>query len=210
MIYADAGINLPEGKAALVYARLAKRLRALRLEAFRDYCELVRIARRRARAQEMLAALTTNVTRFYPRAASLRASEDARAARRCCRRRARGGTHPHLVGGLLERAGALFDRADDALAVAGGRRATTCAMLATDIDPHMLAAGGKGVYSERRLEGVPADQRKRFFETATRRRQARMARRRGDARAGRVPAAQPDRILADARDISTRSSAATS
>lgn len=41
MLHADAGIHVPRGKAALVYSRLAKRLRALGLKSFRDYCELV-------------------------------------------------------------------------------------------------------------------------------------------------------------------------
>ena len=34
MLHADAGIHLPEAKAALVYARLAKRMRALGQGAF--------------------------------------------------------------------------------------------------------------------------------------------------------------------------------
>ena len=35
-LYEDAGISLPASKANLVYSRLAKRLRALGLETFRD------------------------------------------------------------------------------------------------------------------------------------------------------------------------------
>ena len=41
MLYDDAGIALSESKASLVYSRLAKRLRALGLESFRDYCRFV-------------------------------------------------------------------------------------------------------------------------------------------------------------------------
>jgi len=41
MIHEDAGIHLPQSKAALVYSRLAKRLRALGLANFREYCRLV-------------------------------------------------------------------------------------------------------------------------------------------------------------------------
>src|SRR5271169_5052457 len=65
MIRADAGIDLPESKAPLVYARLAKRLRALGLSAFADYCALVAGPGGGAERQEMLSALTTNVTRFF-------------------------------------------------------------------------------------------------------------------------------------------------
>ena len=67
MLHDDAGIYLPEVKATLVYSRLAKRLRALGLQSFRDYCAILTedggsgVGER----QQMLAALTTNVTRFY-------------------------------------------------------------------------------------------------------------------------------------------------
>ena len=65
MLHADAGIYLPEAKATLVYSRLAKRLRALGLESFRDYCTLIAGADGVGERQKMIAALTTNVTRFF-------------------------------------------------------------------------------------------------------------------------------------------------
>ena len=37
-------------------------------------------------------------------------------------------------------------------------------VLATDIDPHILEVGKKGVYAESLLADVPPDLRKRFFE----------------------------------------------
>ena len=65
MIHDDAGIHLPQSKAALVYSRLAKRLRALGLANFREYCRLVATSDGLDERQKMLAALTTNVTRFF-------------------------------------------------------------------------------------------------------------------------------------------------
>jgi len=65
MIHEDAGIHLPQSKAALVYSRLAKRLRALGLANFREYCRLVATSDGLDERQKMLAALTTNVTRFF-------------------------------------------------------------------------------------------------------------------------------------------------
>ena len=64
-IYSDAGIHMPESKATLVYSRLARRLRALGLESFRAYCDLIRSQNGADERQKMLAALTTNVTRFF-------------------------------------------------------------------------------------------------------------------------------------------------
>ena len=64
-LHAAAGIALPDSKATLVYSRLAKRLRALGLESFRDYCALVTGADGLDERQQMIVALTTNVTRFF-------------------------------------------------------------------------------------------------------------------------------------------------
>jgi len=64
-IYKDAGIYLPEAKATLVYARLAKRLRVLGMTSFRQYSDLVCAPNGAEERMEMLAALTTNVTRFF-------------------------------------------------------------------------------------------------------------------------------------------------
>src|SRR5690606_33888807 len=65
MLYDDAGIALSESKASLVYSRLAKRLRALGLESFRDYCAFVAGSEGTDERMNMLAALTTNVTRYF-------------------------------------------------------------------------------------------------------------------------------------------------
>ena len=64
-LHSHAGIALNEGKAALVYSRLAKRLRTLGLRSFREYCGLIEGADGVDERQAMMAALTTNVTRFY-------------------------------------------------------------------------------------------------------------------------------------------------
>jgi chemotaxis protein methyltransferase CheR len=65
ILYADSGISLPEGKVALVYSRLAKRLRGLGLRSFREYCSLIGEDAGASERKTMLMALTTNVTRFF-------------------------------------------------------------------------------------------------------------------------------------------------
>ncbi|HEY0206128.1 MAG TPA: CheR family methyltransferase, partial [Acetobacteraceae bacterium] len=65
ILYGLSGIHLPESKATLAYSRLAKRLRALGLQSFHQYCALVADDSQIDERQKMLAALTTNVTRFF-------------------------------------------------------------------------------------------------------------------------------------------------
>ena len=65
MLHSDSGIFLAEAKMPLVYGRLAKRLRVLGLSSFKDYCRLVAGEHGIDERQRMLAALTTNVTHFF-------------------------------------------------------------------------------------------------------------------------------------------------
>jgi chemotaxis protein methyltransferase CheR len=165
MIYEDAGIYLTESKAALVYARLAKRLRALKLEAFQDYCDLVESAAGSQERGEMLAALTTNVTRFYREPhhfehlktqilPPLMRDAKGRGRVRIWSAACSSGQEPYSAALTIL---SLWPEAVNA----------DVRVLATDIDPHILDAAVKGIYSESQIENVPVEQRKRFFETVT-------------------------------------------
>jgi chemotaxis protein methyltransferase CheR len=163
MIYADAGINLTEGKAALVYARLAKRLRALRMQAFRDYCDLVASPEGHAERQEMLTALTTNVTKFFrephhfdhlkakmlPQFLQAGRGQRIRLWSAACST----GQEPYSIALTLL----------SAWPEAAGHEVK---ILATDIDRAVLATAEAGVYSEEQLDGVSIELRRRFFEPA--------------------------------------------
>ncbi len=165
MIYEDAGIYLTDSKAALVYARLAKRLRVLQMDAFRDYCDLVESHEGARERQEMLAALTTNVTRFYREPHHFEHLKTKllppliRDGQRGLRVRiwsaaCSSGQEPYSVALTL-------------LTLWPDAASQDVRILATDIDPHILEAGAKGVYTESQIEPVPAEQRKKFFETIT-------------------------------------------
>lgn len=63
LVYDEVGILLPEGKAQLVYGRLAPRVRACGLASVGDYVALVE--RDPAEKGRMIDALTTNHTSFF-------------------------------------------------------------------------------------------------------------------------------------------------
>ncbi len=162
MIYSDAGIYLQEAKATLAYARLAKRLRVLGLDNFRDYCELVASPQGQAERQEMLAALTTNVTRFFREAHHFEhlktyvlpplLNQASRGGRvRIWSAACSSGQEPYSIALTI-------------LSLMPNATAHDVKVLATDIDPHILEVGRKGVYSESLLADVPVDLRTRFFE----------------------------------------------
>jgi len=165
MIHDDAGIYLPETKAALVYARLAKRLRALNLEAFEDYCNLVESPAGKQERGEMLAALTTNVTRFYREPHHFEHLK-TQVLPPLIRDAQRGG-RIRVWSAACSSGQEPYSAALTILSLWPDAAASDVRVLATDIDPHILDAGAKGVYSETLIENVPVDQRKRFFETLT-------------------------------------------
>ena len=55
LVHTSTGIRMPQYKSAMVYSRLAKRLRALGLDSFREYCRLVLDNKGLDERQKMLA-----------------------------------------------------------------------------------------------------------------------------------------------------------
>lgn len=161
MIHADAGIYLPESKAALVYSRLARRLRALGLTSFRDYCRLVAATEGIDERQKMLAALTTNVTRFFrephhfahlettvlpPLIAEARRGGRVRLWSAACS----SGQEPYSIALTL-------------LSLMPDAGNYDVKILATDIDPNVLAQAREGRYLASEAAAVPEELRAQWF-----------------------------------------------
>lgn len=161
ILHDEAGIALSESKATLVYSRLAKRLRSLGLESFRDYCALVAGAGGADERQQMIAALTTNVTRFFrephhfehlktvvlpPLLQEAKRGGQVRIWSAGCS----SGEEPYSIAltilSLLPEAAELDVR-----------------VLATDIDTHVLARAREGAYGSSSMLQIPGDLRSRWF-----------------------------------------------
>ena len=161
ILYADAGISLAESKATLVYSRLAKRLRALGLASFHDYCALVSQVEGLDERQKMLAALTTNVTRFFREPHHFDHLRDkvlpglveaARAGGRVRLWSAGCSTGPEAYCMAMTVLEAMPEAAE-----------LDVRILASDIDPTVVAAARAGVYAEDALSPVPIEARRRWF-----------------------------------------------
>jgi chemotaxis protein methyltransferase CheR len=145
MLHADAGIALVEAKANLVYSRLAKRLRKLGLDSFKAYCALVASPDGAAERQNMLAALTTNVTRFF--------REDHHFAHLKTKvlpnliARARQGGRARIWSAGCSSGQEPYSIALTLLSLMPDAGKFDIKILATDIDPNVIAEGRQGYYT---------------------------------------------------------------
>ena len=164
MLHADSGIFLSEQKESLVYSRLVKRLRALGLSSFRDYCALIADASGVDERQKMLAALTTNVTRFFREPHHFAYLKDAvlppllQAAKR--------GARVRIWSAGCSKGQEPYSIAMTVLSLMPEANKHDVKILATDIDPYVLQEGRDGVYETSELDDMPKAERTRFF-TAT-------------------------------------------
>lgn len=154
------GINLTDAKRELVYARLARRLRALNLKSFREYRELLR-SDGGAELVQLCNAITTNLTAFFREPHHF---EYLRA---------------HVLGPLVARPPAERKLRIWSAGCSTGEEPYSIAMtvleaipdaqrwdiriLATDLDLNVLAHAREAVYSAQRLRPIPAAARERFF-----------------------------------------------
>jgi chemotaxis protein methyltransferase CheR len=161
MMNKDAGIALAEAKAPLVYSRLVKRLRNLGVESFKQYCELVGGTHGAKERQNMVAALTTNVTRFFREPHHF---EHLKA---------------HVLPDLLDevRRGAPlriwsagcstgeepYSIALTILSMMGDAHRFDVKILATDINKRVLTKAQQGTYGEAALSPVSRQQRAAWF-----------------------------------------------
>ncbi|MDI7863376.1 protein-glutamate O-methyltransferase CheR [Rhizobiaceae bacterium n13] len=164
MIYADAGIYLNDTKASLVYSRLSKHIRNLGLRGFREYCALVSSPAGAQARREMLSHLTTNFTRFFRENHHFEHLKNEVLPGLINRARAGGrvriwsaacsdGQEPYSIG--LTVLSMMPNIADYDFRI-----------LATDIDPKILALARAGVYDETALETVSPAMRKQWFQDA--------------------------------------------
>jgi chemotaxis protein methyltransferase CheR len=153
--YAKAGIFLRQGKAALVQARLAKRLRELGLASEREYLARLRGDGGSEEVVLFLDAISTNFTKFFREPDHFEALEEhVRHLRSAGQRRFRfwssacsSGEEPYTAAMVLD---PLLEGCD-------------WKILATDISTRVLARAADGVYNDEEIEPVSAALRSRYL-----------------------------------------------
>lgn len=165
ILHDDTGIKLTPAKAALVYSRLAKRLRLLGLSDFGQYCALISGPEGASERNAMCAALTTNVTRFFREPHHF---EHLRATMApIWRRRLAAGGRLRIWSAACSSGEEPYSVALSLLAALPESAAGDVRILATDINREKLEIGRRGSYGLEALQDVPVDWRRRWFDSAT-------------------------------------------
>ena len=152
LIYKRAGISLHDGKHAMVYSRLSRRLRETGHQSFREYLSWLE-STDGAEWQEFVNALTTNLTSFFRERhhfeifAELLRSKPSHPWRVWCSA-ASTGEEPYSI-------------VMTALDVLGSR--ANFSLSASDIDSKVLATASAGVYRAEGLKGVSPEQVHQYF-----------------------------------------------
>ncbi|MET3587576.1 chemotaxis protein methyltransferase CheR [Pseudorhizobium tarimense] len=161
MIYSDAGIYLNDSKASLVYSRLSKHIRNLGLKGFREYCALVASPEGAAARRDMLSHLTTNFTRFFRENHHFEHLRDEVLPSLIAR--AKSGGRVRIWSAACSDGQEPYSIALTVLSQLPNAADYDFRILATDIDPKILALARAGVYDENALESVTPVMRKQFF-----------------------------------------------
>ncbi|WP_395338621.1 CheR family methyltransferase [Ningiella sp. W23] len=146
-----AGINLADSKDSMVYSRLSRRIRALKLKTFSEYLHY--LDRHEEEKEEFINALTTNLTSFFREKHHFdhlkqHIASNKRALKIWCAA-ASTGEEPYSIAMTAVEAFGSFDLPVE--------------IIASDIDSKVLATASQGVYKIEQLEGLPQSMKKRFF-----------------------------------------------
>lgn len=164
LIYSECGIKMPPQKRIMLESRLRKRLRALGMNSFRQYCEYLFSDEGIAcELIPMIDVVTTNKTDFFrePRHFDYLANTALPALTKMggagiSRKLAvwsagcSTGEEPYTIAMVLNEAGER-------------RQGFHFFILATDISTNVLDRALSGIYREERIQAVPTSLKKKYF-----------------------------------------------
>ena len=159
LAYKYTGIVLGPHKKDMVYGRLARRLRDVRLDSVSDYLPMIQ-NERSEEVSRFINAITTNLTSFFrenhhfeflgDKVCKELKQTNANSKRiRVWSAGCSSGEEPYSIAMTIR------DHFD--------LNGWDCKILATDLDSKVLDKGQQGVYSVERIESVPVESKRKWF-----------------------------------------------
>ena len=154
MLCALAGLRLGENKSELVYNRLARRMRRLRVPNFAAYFRIVESDA--VEQREFVNALTTNITAFFREPHHMEAI--------AARARAWTEKHPMRIWSAACSSGEEPYSVAMTLCDVARTQRFAFEIFATDLDSDVLSRAARGTYEIERAAKVPPQLRERYLQ----------------------------------------------
>lgn len=161
IVRSETGIVLGEAKRGLVVSRLSRRLRELRLPDFAAYRALIEGPNGARERRELISAMTTNVTAFFREEHHFR--HLAETVLPPLLDVARSGGRIRLWSAGCSTGEEPYSLAITLLELCPDALRHDILILATDIDPAVVARSRDGMYAESQMGGLSASRRARYF-----------------------------------------------
>lgn len=165
IIHEDSGIVLTQAKQGLLMARLNRRLRQLGLSNYKAYCALLDSPGGGEERRNILSAITTNVTAFFRESHHFEAL--VRQVLPPLVDVARKGGRVRLWSAACSSGEEPYSMAMSVLEVFPDVARHDLLILATDIDPVMVAKAEAGIYPEASVLGLDGAKRDKYFVRRT-------------------------------------------
>ena len=158
LIYREAGISLNETKKDMVYGRLVRRIRELKLSGFAAYLDVLESMANKREFEQFVNALTTNLTFFFREEHHFPILAEHLKTKLAAGRQdikiwcaaSSTGEEPYSLGMT----------AMESLHGQAGK----VSILATDLDTSVLETGRQGIYPDDKVARLPAGFAARYFD----------------------------------------------
>ncbi|GGY26076.1 CheR family methyltransferase [Paludibacterium paludis] len=157
IIYKEAGISLNPSKKDMVYGRLVRRIRELKLAGFSAYVDLLESSGGKREFEQFVNALTTNLTFFF--------REEHHFPILAEHLKKKTGTGEISIWCSAASTGEEpYSLAMTALEAFPGASRPNISILATDLDTSVLETGRKGIYSADKVARLPPGHAVKYFD----------------------------------------------
>lgn len=164
LIYEKCGINLHKGKKELLKARLAKLLRSYNFDSVRDYYKFLLKDESGREMISLLDSISTNLTYFFrePRHFDFLSQTVVPGLLKSHRGAQKQKISVWCAG--CSSGEETYSIAITLLAALPQAGQVEVSILATDISTRMLAVAAKGIYGSDKVEKIPYEWRRRYFQ----------------------------------------------
>ncbi|MHC5059829.1 MAG: CheR family methyltransferase [Planctomycetota bacterium] len=163
LVYEHCGINLHEGKKELVRARLAKRLRLLKIRSFSEYIKYLVKDTTGTEFTNLIDAISTNLTSFFREKQHFEYLGNVFLPALLSRKRNKRDFRIRTWSAGCSSGEEPYSIAITLLDSVAGQGSWDVKVLATDINTQILDTARAGLYDKKRIEPVTHQQRHKYL-----------------------------------------------